>query len=91
MTNKYTFSNSFIDFHGKTSTLDMDFQADNLEQVLDHFERFLSGCGFVLDGQHLELVQSEEDLDSVRDFRDNLNSYLDDLSREEEYNYHSEK
>lgn len=77
MTNKYTFYNSFVDYHGKTSTLDMNFEAENLEEVLDRFEQFLAGCGFVLDG-HLAIVNEDGE-----DCSEELNSYLDDLEAEQ--------
>jgi hypothetical protein len=85
MTNKFTFSNEFVDYHGKVSTLDMEFSADNLSDVLDHFERFLTGCGFVLDG-HLSVVNEDGEFDE-----DEMNSYLDDLESEERHDsyYHA--
>lgn len=95
MTNKYTFYNSSVDHHGKTSTLDMSFEAENLEEVLDRFEQFLAGCGFVLDG-HLDIVSEDVKFD-----QEEMNSYLDELEAEqrnqERYsidrfdNLHSEK
>lgn len=77
MTNKYTFSNQFVDYNGKIATLDMDFHADNLSDVLDHFERFLAGCGFVLDGTLT--VVNEHGEDCIEE----MNSYLDDLEAEQ--------
>lgn len=85
MTNKFTFSNEFVDYHGKVSTLDMEFSADNLSDVLDHFERFLTGCGFVLDGTLTVVNEDDEDCS------EELNSYLDDLESEERHDsyYHA--
>lgn len=77
MTNKFTFYNSFVDYHGKTSTLDMSFEAENLEEVLDHFEQFLAGCGFVLDG-HLAVVNEDGEFDE-----EEMNSYLNDLEAQQ--------
>jgi hypothetical protein len=38
----------------------MEFQAMTLPVVLSHFEDFLKGCGFIIDG-HLDIVGDEDD------------------------------
>ena len=88
MTNKFKFSNSFVNHNGKTSTLELSFDADSLSEVLDNFESFLAGCGYVLEGNLVVVNDEDNDYDS-----DEMNSYLDDLYESSENcgDMHSEK
>jgi len=38
----------------------MEFESSDLSEIVSHFEDFLRGCGFVLEG-HLDFVGDEDD------------------------------
>ena len=52
---KFTFTSEFQGFGSPKNTL--EFDCDQLEDVLMYFEQFLKGAGFIYDG-HLEIVDN---------------------------------
>jgi hypothetical protein len=38
----------------------MEFESSDLSEIVSHFEDFLRGCGFIIDG-HLDFVGDEDD------------------------------
>jgi N-glycosylase/DNA lyase len=38
----------------------MEFESENLADIVSHFEDFLKGCGFVIEG-HLDFVEDEDE------------------------------
>jgi hypothetical protein len=76
---KYIETNLFGDETGKTMV--MDFSADTLSTILENFEDFLCGCGFVIDGD-LDIVRDEDDQPFIPEAEYNVSadygSYPDD-------------
>lgn len=60
---KYTFINEEVPLTGSSAfshqKVTFEFQADTLQEVLQNFQQFLQGVGFVFDGQ-LDVVNDEE-------------------------------
>jgi len=38
----------------------MEFESENLADIVSHFEDFLRGCGFIIEG-HLDFVGDEDE------------------------------
>lgn len=55
---KFTFKSEFVGFGSPQTT--MEFEVDQLEDVLVYFEQFLKGCGYELGNGHLDIVYDEE-------------------------------
>jgi len=71
---KFTFVQEQNYNNSKTT---FEFEAVRLEDVLEQFQYFLQGCGYNLDGGHLEVVDNEEwnsMTKSKEDDLDDLNS-----------------
>jgi hypothetical protein len=47
-------------FEDNQSNVGMEFKAVELDEIVAHFEDFLKGCGFIIDG-HLDFVEDEND------------------------------
>jgi hypothetical protein len=62
--NKYTFicdeGPGIIKSYGPDTKATLEFKAADLDSILDHFEMFLRGCGFTIDG-NLDIVKDEEE------------------------------
>ncbi len=58
---KYTFTCEYVDFTGKPdgSKITLEVREDSLMNVVEAFERFLKGSGFIFDG-HLDFVNDED-------------------------------
>jgi hypothetical protein len=54
---KFKFESSFVGFGSPKTT--MEFEVDQLDDVLGYFKNFLSGCGYEIDGE-LEIVPVKE-------------------------------
>jgi hypothetical protein len=54
---KFTFIQEENYNNSKTT---FEFEAVQLEDVLEQFKNFLQGCGYNLDGGHLEVVDDEQ-------------------------------
>lgn len=56
----FTFSKESdgTDFENNQSNVGMEFHALELPDILSHFEDFLRGCGFIIDG-HLDVMEDE--------------------------------
>jgi hypothetical protein len=57
-----------------------EFEAVQLEDILEQFQYFLQGCGYNLDESHLEVVDNVEwnsMIESKEDDLDDLNSIFD--------------
>lgn len=49
-TEQYKFSKTSLEDSREYETIEMTFESFQLDEVLDHFERFLKGSGFVFEG-----------------------------------------
>jgi hypothetical protein len=49
---------SFTDRHPGTK-INMEFEAEHIDNVLDEFAMFLRGCGYIIDGR-LDVVPHDE-------------------------------
>lgn len=54
---KFTFTSEFVGFGSPKNT--MEFEVDQLSDVVTYFEQFLRGCGYHFDG-HLDFLTDEE-------------------------------
>lgn len=60
---KFTFKSKFVGFGSPETT--MEFEVDQLEDVLAYLKQFLQGCGYTIDGE-LDVVRwNEESLHEV--------------------------
>lgn len=53
---KFTFKSEFVGFGSPETS--MQFEADDLGDVLNYFKQFLQGAGYVIDGE-LDVVPNE--------------------------------
>ena len=61
----FKFTQEYFDYEGvPESTRTVEFKAEVLSDILEQFELFLRGCGFVFDGT-LDIVVDETDDDTV--------------------------
>lgn len=79
----FTFTRQFHGFGSPKTTV--EFEADQLEDVLENFTDFLRGCGYHIDG-HLEVAETytpRERCDSERydesDQKEDLDIYTERL------------
>jgi hypothetical protein len=54
---KFKFESQFIGFGSPKNT--MEFEVDQLQDVLEYFEQFLRGAGYVFDGQ-IDIIPYDE-------------------------------
>ena len=67
---KYTFINENVDYNGQpTETIKLEVEAVHISDILESFERFLRGAGFVFEGQ-LDFVVEEEYNDAFAKFEE---------------------
>lgn len=77
---KFTFVYQNIDLYSSevTSKITTETNADTLNEVLEEFECFLKGAGYVFDGR-IDLVKEEDDYDfDDEDDDDNSDGIWDD-------------
>lgn len=63
----FKFTQEYLDYEGvPESTRTVEFKAEVLSDILEQFELFLRGCGFVFDGS-LDIVPPEDNTDEESD------------------------
>ncbi len=81
---KFTFIQEYQGFGSPKSTI--EFEADQLGDVVEYFTQFLRGCGYHIDG-HLEIVNDYEEnypypkasCTSESDQKEDLDLYTENL------------
>lgn len=92
---KYEFK-QIDDISGRNAVTTIEFGTDSLPDVLEHFELFLRGCGFVLNGT-LDVVPEDEyygyDLSehSEQPSFDELEKQWNGIKKHSEYYYDTER
>jgi hypothetical protein len=77
---KFTFINEESSYMGNCKTT-TEFSAVHIDDVLERFEDFLKGAGFVFDGR-LEIIETPLVTESFVDVNKDLNDYR--MSEQEE-------
>lgn len=75
---KFTFKSKFVGFGSPETT--MEFEVDQIEDIIVYFEQFLKGCGYELGNGHLDIVYDEEQpLYTYDNFEKPTQAELDDI------------
>jgi len=58
---RYTFIGEHKDFRTDQLVSKVTIETEHmcLDEIIEEFENFLKGCGFSLDGRHIEVVEDE--------------------------------
>jgi len=79
---KFTFINEESSYVGNCKTT-TEFSAVNIDDILERFEDFLRGAGFVFDG-HLEIFETQPISETYDTVNKDLNDYR--MSEQEDAN-----